>query len=80
MLQGYKALLSSPWYLNLGMFADEAWAIYYKVEPLEFDATPEQSKLVIGGEVRPAQCSSAGSQYSIEAACRAHLVGYAAVV
>ena len=53
-MQGYKALLSSPWYLNLGMYADEAWATYYKVEPLGFNATPEQTRLVIGGEVRPA--------------------------
>ena len=53
-LQGYKALLSSPWYLNLGQYADEAWASYYKVEPLNFNGTPEQSRLVIGGEVRPA--------------------------
>ena len=51
-LQGYKALLSSPWYLNLGAYADEAWATYYKVEPLEFNAPPEQMQLVIGGEVR----------------------------
>ena len=51
-MQGYKALLSSPWYLNLGMYADEAWATYYKVEPLDFNATPEQTRLVIGGEVR----------------------------
>ena len=52
--QGYKALLSSPWYLNLGQYADEAWASYYTVEPLDFNGTPEQSRLVIGGEVRPA--------------------------
>lgn len=51
--QGYKALLSSPWYLNLGKFADEAWVHYYGVEPLGFNATPEQIKLVIGGEVGP---------------------------
>ena len=51
-LQGYKALLSSPWYLNLGAYADEAWATYYKVEPLDFIAPPEQTRLVIGGEVR----------------------------
>lgn len=50
-LQGYKALLSSPWYLNLGQYAEEAWAGYYEVEPLGFNATPEQSALVIGGEV-----------------------------
>ena len=49
--QGYRALLSSPWYLNLGPYAGEAWIDYYNVEPLEFDATPAQASLVIGGEV-----------------------------
>lgn len=52
-MQGYRALLSSPWYLNLGPYAGEAWIDYYKVEPLEFDATPAQASLVIGGEVSP---------------------------
>ncbi|EIE23444.1 putative beta-N-acetylhexosaminidase [Coccomyxa subellipsoidea C-169] len=47
---GYRALLSSPWYLNLGPYAGEAWVDYYTVEPLEFDATPAQASLVIGGE------------------------------
>jgi hypothetical protein len=51
-LQGYRALLSSPWYLNLGAYAEEAWVKYYSVEPLDFGATPEQAQLVIGGEVR----------------------------
>lgn len=52
-MQGYRALLSSPWYLNLGPYAGEAWIDYYTVEPLEFDATPAQASLVIGGEVSP---------------------------
>ena len=79
VLQGYKALLSSPWYLNLGAYADEAWATYYKVEPLEFNATPEQTRLVIGGEVRPAcMCSSAVLHPGRRAARRAHSACYAA--
>lgn len=53
LVQGYRALLSSPWYLNLGPYAGEAWIDYYTVEPLEFDATPAQASLVIGGEVSP---------------------------
>jgi hypothetical protein len=50
--QGYRALLSSPWYLNLGPYAGEPWAEYYGVEPQGFDAPPEQASLVIGGEAR----------------------------
>ena len=57
-MQGYRALLSSPWYLNLGPYAGEAWVDYYTVEPLEFDATPAQASLVIGGEVCPLPQSS----------------------
>ncbi len=88
-MQGYKALLSSPWYLNLGMYADEAWATYYKVEPLDFNATPEQTRLVIGGEVRLALCPFCPIisfiQYTLstlpngtpaEASCGAHLAYY----
>ncbi len=42
-LQGYRALLSSPWYLNLGSYAGEDWVTYYQVEPLQgFEAAPEQ--------------------------------------
>ena len=54
--QGYRALLSSPWYLNLGPYAGEAWADYYKVEPQDFDATPKQAQLVIGGEACTLHC------------------------
>ena len=49
--QGYRALLSAPWYLNLGGFAEEAWTKYYAVEPLAFDGDEAQKELVIGGEV-----------------------------
>ncbi|KAK9799837.1 hypothetical protein WJX73_007713 [Symbiochloris irregularis] len=48
--QGYKTLLSSPWYLNLGEMASEDWATFYQVEPLGFEGTREQHSQVMGGE------------------------------
>ena len=40
-LQGFRSLLSSPWYLNLGQNGAENWATYHAVEPLAFQvATP----------------------------------------
>ena len=36
MLQGFRTLLSSPWYINLGRYAGSDWAEYYAVEPLSF--------------------------------------------
>ena len=36
--QGYRALLSAPWYLNLGSLATEDWAQYYVVDPHAFPA------------------------------------------
>ena len=50
-LQGYKALLSSPWYLNLGSIGVEDWRDYYAVEPLDFGGNATQQALVMGGEV-----------------------------
>ena len=50
-LQGYRTLLSSPWYLNLGGFASNDWTKYYSVEPQDFDGSQEQHDLVMGGEV-----------------------------
>ena len=50
-LQGYKALLSSPWYLNLGSIGVEDWRDYYAVEPLDFGGDATQQALVMGGEV-----------------------------
>jgi hexosaminidase len=60
---GYSAILSAPFYLNyLGdpYAADERckavhygegdWCRYYLVEPLNFTASDEQKKRVIGGE------------------------------
>ena len=51
--QGYKTLLSSPWYLNIGEMASEDWAAYYQVDPVGFNGTREQHQLVMGGEVCP---------------------------
>ena len=56
-VQGYRTLLSSPWYLNLGGFASNDWAKYYAVEPLNFEGTADQKKLVIGGEVGHSACT-----------------------
>ena len=39
VLQGFRTLLSSPWYLNLGQYAGDDWAQYYAVEPLAFEVT-----------------------------------------
>ncbi|KAL0048809.1 hypothetical protein WJX82_011636 [Trebouxia sp. C0006] len=48
--QGFRALLSSPWYINLGEYAGDDWAQYYAVEPLSFKGSRRQHDLVMGGE------------------------------
>lgn len=48
--QGFRALLSSPWYINLGGYAGDDWALYYAVEPLSFKGSRQQHDLVMGGE------------------------------
>lgn len=48
--QGFRALLSSPWYLNLGQQGASNWAAYHAVEPLAFNGSVAQHALVIGGE------------------------------
>lgn len=54
--QGYKAILSTSWYLDLisypysddRKFAD--WANYYEVNPTDFNGTEEEKARVLGGE------------------------------
>ena len=47
---GYKAVLSSPWYLNYHRATHEDWTDYYLIEPTNFTGTAEQKARVVGGE------------------------------
>ncbi|KAG8221824.1 hypothetical protein J437_LFUL003458 [Ladona fulva] len=47
--KGYSALLSSCWYLD-GLETGGDWERFYNCDPDNFPGTPEQKKLVIGGE------------------------------
>lgn len=46
--RGFKAVYSGCWYLNM---LERKWHDYYKCDILEFNGTPRQKSLVVGGEV-----------------------------
>lgn len=47
---GHGALLSAPWYLNLGTFAEEDWKRYYAADPTAFPAR-NSTQVRAGGPV-----------------------------
>jgi hexosaminidase len=47
--EGYRIILSSPWYLNYIKYGSD-WYDFYKVDPHDSLSTDEQRALVIGGE------------------------------
>ncbi|XP_059865300.1 beta-hexosaminidase subunit beta isoform X3 [Delphinus delphis] len=46
---GFPVILSAPWYLDWISYGQD-WKKYYAVDPLSFEGSQEQKKLVIGGE------------------------------
>ncbi|RWS02623.1 beta-hexosaminidase subunit alpha-like protein [Dinothrombium tinctorium] len=48
--KGFRAILSTPWYLNYIKFGAD-WKDYYRKDPLSFNGTSEQKNLVVGGEI-----------------------------
>lgn len=46
---GFRALLSSCWYLSTISYGSD-WKTYYACDPQDFDGSPEQKALVLGGE------------------------------
>lgn len=52
-MQGHRVLLSSPWYLDWGVYRGGEggdWQRYYLVEPLDFAGDHDHKVLVMGGE------------------------------
>ena len=47
---GYRAVLSAPWYLNYIKYGSD-WVPYYEVDPTNFPGTPQQKSRVLGGEI-----------------------------
>eukprot|EP00890_Picochlorum_soloecismus_P006762 jgi/Picsp_1/910/NSC_04395-R1_hexosaminidase b len=46
----HRAILSSPWYINLAPLGSGSWEQYWSVEPLAFSADIDQKDRVLGGE------------------------------
>jgi hexosaminidase len=46
----HRAILSSPWYINLAPLGPGSWEQYWSVEPLAFSADIDQKDRVLGGE------------------------------
>ncbi|XP_004678504.2 PREDICTED: beta-hexosaminidase subunit beta [Condylura cristata] len=46
---GFPVILSAPWYLDLISYGED-WRKYYQVKPLNFPGSPQQKRLVLGGE------------------------------
>jgi hexosaminidase len=42
---GFDAILSAPWYLNLGSYAGQDWKQYYAVDPTGFKGSDEQASM-----------------------------------